>query len=83
MSWPHHAAMIVLFFKASPDAADDEPADALPEKMRVILLSHVKEAKTPEEKERAEGAPAAFSNAGPAPRSREKDRVEAAPCHEQ
>jgi hypothetical protein len=47
--------MIVLFFKASSDAPpDDEPPGALPEKMRLILLTHVKEAKTLEERERAE-----------------------------
>jgi hypothetical protein len=50
--------MIVLFFKTHHD---DEDADALPEKMRLILVSHVKEAKTPEDKERAERELAALS----------------------
>ena len=45
--------MVVLLFKASPDARGEEHPGALPEKMRLILLTHLKEAKTPEEKERA------------------------------
>jgi hypothetical protein len=52
--------MIVLFFKTHTDAHGDEKPDALPEKMRLILVSHVKEAKTPEDKERAERELSAF-----------------------
>lgn len=52
--------MIVLFFKTYRDASGDEDADALPDKMRLILVSHVKEAKTSEEKERAERELSAF-----------------------
>jgi hypothetical protein len=52
--------MIVLFFKASDDARDEDDANALPEKMRLILLTHIKESETPEEKDRAERQLAEF-----------------------
>lgn len=46
--------MVVLFFNTHHDAPAEHEPDALPEKMRAILLTNVKEAKTPEEKERAQ-----------------------------
>lgn len=48
--------MLVLFFKATPDAGSPRRPDkeAPADKMRRILETHVDEAKTDEERERSE-----------------------------
>lgn len=46
--------MVILFFKAASSRDEDADSEPLPDKMRRILLAHIKAAKTDEERERAE-----------------------------
>lgn len=60
---------MILLFKAIPPASSADPEI---EKMRQILLFHVKEAKTPEDREHAEKQLAEFSAASSANEDAEK-----------
>ncbi|MHC1949570.1 hypothetical protein IF803_35115 [Bradyrhizobium sp. UFLA06-06] len=55
--------MLILFLKATEASQDDSDQEPLPDKMRRILRSHVDEAKTDEERERAEGELRKFTRA--------------------
>jgi hypothetical protein len=53
--------MLILFFKSADSSGCDSDRESLPDKIRRILQSHVDEAKTDEERERAERELVKFS----------------------
>jgi hypothetical protein len=60
--------MLILFLKSdNASEQDDSDKELLPDKMRRILESHVKAAKTDEERERAERELAKFSDSSSKP----------------
>lgn len=63
---PLNRVMVILFFKSMREAGSDQEEPGA-DKMRRILQSHVDEARTDEERERAEKELAKFRESTPDP----------------